>query len=595
MAILSSSKWYKVCALILFMYQGIAAIAQQRDTSGKMIINIDRAGTIIGIRTDSGEFRKFVGDVILRQGTDTLYCDSAIQNSTTKNFEAFGNVKIAQAGGTTGTSDYLKYTSDIKLAQMQGNVNLVDGKNSLLCETATYDLGTKVATYEDWGTLHNDSTSVTSKRGVYNVNDKNAHFTGQVYITDPQYKITSEDVVYNTETKVTQFYAKSIVTRDNGTSVLQTNNGWYDGQNGIAHFLGHSSIWNDGQYIEADTLNYNRQTGYGLANGNVISMDTSHHATIYCGRIEYFQKKRITWATVNPVLVQANGKDTLYLAADTFYSAPMEQTKLTLRQIPPDTTGTDSSATAIAQDTVRVADNVPAKDTLRWKIPQKETIKNKKAGKTRKKDKDIKTEIKLATDTTAADTTAPLYFIGYHHVLIFSDSLQGKCDSVCYTRSDTMIRMMYNPVSWSRNSQITGDTILMQLDSASLKKLYVPNNALIVSQSGPEKANMFDQVQGRTLTAYFNKKNITRMIVQPNAECIFYNKDDAGAYLGVSQANSVRMLIYFNDEKVNKIKFEQDMHQTMTPLDKADITGMKLSRFIWRRDERPKSKEELFK
>ncbi len=585
--------------LLLLLLLGTQASAQQ-DTADKMIITIERADYITGFKTDSGDFRKFTGDVVLRQGTDTLYCDSAVQNSTTKNFEAFGNVKIAQAGGTKGTSDYLKYTANTKTALMQGNVNLEDGKNNLICETATYDLGTKIATYDEWGTLHNDSTSVTSKRGVYNVNDKNAHFTGQVYITDPEYKITSEDLVYNTDSKVTQFYSKSVVTRDKGASVLQTSNGWYDGKNGIAHFLGHSSIWNDGQYIEADTLNYNRQTGYGLANGNVISMDTTHHATIYCGHIEYFQKKRITWATVNPVLVQANGKDTLYLAADTFYSAP-EITKFKNPVIPNDTFGNgpvDSLQLTVSPDTVTGNKQQPTikKDTVVGTVTAKAVEgRKKRKDKNKKKSDAVSPEPKIVADTTAADTTAPLYFIGYHHVLIFSDSLQGKCDSICYTRSDSMIRMMYDPVSWSRNSQITGDTILMQLDSSSMKKMYVPNNALIVSQSGPAKANMFDQVQGRTLTAFFSKKNITKMIVNPSAECIFYNKDESGAYLGVSQATSTRMIINFNDEKISKIKFEQDFQQTMTPLGQADIPGMRLSRFRWIIDQRPKSKEELFR
>jgi lipopolysaccharide export system protein LptA len=565
-----------------------------------MIINIDRAETITGFKTDSGDFRKFVGDVVLRQGTDTLYCDSAIQNSTTKNFEAFGNVKIAQMGGTKGTSDYLKYTSDKKLALMQGNVSLTDGKNNLICETATYDLGTKVATYDNWGTLHNDSTTVTSKTGVYNVNDKNAHFTGDVYITDPEYKITSQDLVYNTETKVTQFYSKSVVTRDKGASILQTSNGWYDGKNGIAHFTGHSSIWNESQYIEADTMDYNKATGFSTADGNVISLDTAHHATIYCGHLDYNQKKRIAWATKNPVLVQVNGKDTLYMAADTFYSAPMDTSKFKNpnQQIPNDTFGSGQPVADSVQPKI-VKDTAAPPPVKTKKNDTDKTVSSKNDKKTKKKKTTVTTGLpektRIITDTAAADTTAPLYFIGYHHVLIFSDSLQGKCDSVVYTRSDSMIRMIYDPVAWSRNSQITGDTILMQLDSASMKKMYVPNNALIVSQSGPAKANLFDQIQGRTLTAFFNKKNIEKMIVQPNAECIFYNKDDAGAYLGVSQANSVRMFIYFNDEKIQKIRFEQDMHQTMTPLDKADIPGMKLSRFKWRMDEKPKSKEELFK
>jgi hypothetical protein len=385
--------------------------------------------------------------------------------------------------------------------------------------------------------------------------------------------------------------------------VLQNSHGWYDGLNSNASFWGWSSIWYDAQYIEADSLKYDKRMGHALANGHVLSIDTSHHATIYCGHMEYFQKKRVLWATINPVLVQANGKDTLYINADTFYSAPMEQWQqgLLKSQIPNDTISTGDSSAAGAGNAVKaVPPAVPqlkkatTADTVKWVLPG---VQEKKSAKKGKKDskKEIKGDLKIAADTTSADTTAPLYFIGYHHVLIFSDSLQGKCDSVCYTRSDSMIRMIYDPVAWAHNSQITGDTILLQLDSSTLRRMYVPNNALIVSQSGPAKAKMFDQVQGRTLTAYFDKKSITRMVVYPNAECIYFEKDDKGAYMGVSQANSTRMQIYFNDQKIKKIKFEQDWHHTGTPMDKADFPAMRLSRFKWIMDQRPKSKEELFR
>src|SRR5436305_1140702 len=96
---------FGILCMILF---AVTASAQQgapvKDTGDKMLIKVDRSQNISGFRTDSGDFRKIVGDVILRQGTDTLYCDSAVQNLTTKNFEAFGHVKIAQAGGTKGSS-----------------------------------------------------------------------------------------------------------------------------------------------------------------------------------------------------------------------------------------------------------------------------------------------------------------------------------------------------------------------------------------------------------------------------------------------------------------------------------------------------------
>ena len=636
---LSICNAYTVLLCLCFICSGINGYAQKTDTSDKIRINILKNKFVVYDKTDSGTFYRFIGEVVMQQGTDTLYCDSLYQNVTTKILEAFSNVRIAQQDGTQATSDYLKYTSDKKLAFLKGNVTLTDGKNNLKCEELTYNLDTKTGVYDKGGTLHNDSTTVRSNAGIYNVRDKEAHFTGHVVITDPQYNIKSEDLVYNTETKVTHFYAWSVVTSDSGRSVLETKRGTYDSKNVIAHFVGHSSIWNDGQYIEADTMHYNKITGYGFADGNVISIDTGRHSKLYCGHMEYFRKKRVVWATIKPVMEQVNGKDTFYMRSDTFYSAPM--IRLKIKKPIPESSGMNTKNDSVTVYTT-AADSVAAVKTFfktdtsgksRKDVKPNSTTETSKSDKnkqlsyraedavwvlpdykyrmpdfrydtaktiaelykqTKRKKGTEEMEHTIIPDTTSADTTAPLYFVGYHHVRIFSDSLQGKCDSVCYTRSDSTIRLINTPIVWAHNSQISGDTILLRLDSSQLRSMYVPNNAFLVSQSGPAKAQLFDQVQGKTLTAYFINNEITQMTVYPNAESIYYSKDDSGAYIGVNQSSSERMRIFFENQKIINIKFEQEVHQTVTPMDKADIPNTKLSKFKWLIDQRPKTKEELF-
>jgi len=632
-----------LCRVAVFCFYLIFSVlqvqAQQKADTNKITIRILNTRVITYNKTDSGEYDKFIDSVAFLEGADTLYCDSAYQNSTTRNFEAFGDVKISQQDGTHGTSNYLRYTASKKMAFMSGNVILTDGKNDLMCEELNYDMGTKTGEYFKGGTLHSDSTTVTSNTGVYNVHSKDARFKGKVVVTDPKYNIKSEDLGYNTETKFETFYARSTVTSDSGKSVLVTSNGTYDSKNIIARFTGHSSIWNDGQYIEGDTLHYNKATGYGYAFGNVISIDTAHHSTLFCGHAEFFRRQRILWAMIKPVMKQVNGKDTIYMRSDTFYSAPMVKMKIkapllrdtmatassdstknpdSLKAIKPIEIASDKKSDTLSKDSNKAIGHKQKikapKPDFEWVVPsykyripdfmndssrarpvlqyQSETpVATGKSKKTK-----VKTHRLRAVDTTGADTTAPMYFVGYNHTLIFSDSLQGKCDSVCYTRSDSIIRMINIPIIWAHNSQITGDTILLYLDSNHLRKMFVPNNAFLVSQSGPAKAGLFNQVQGKTLTAFFTNNEISKMIVVPNAECIYYPQEDKdGSYTGVDEANSKRMVILFSGNKIKNISFYQDPHQTMTPLEKADLSTMRLSRFKWLIDQRPKTKEELFK
>ncbi len=530
---------------LCIMLFSMASYAQKKEVSQKMPIEILSAAVLQHIVTDSGEINKLKDSVVMKQGETMLYCDSAYFDLAKNNVEAFGTVRVIQPG-SEANSDYMRYVGNTKMAYMKGNVMLTDGKSHLWSEEVEYNVGTKIGTYTQGGTLQDSSTTLSSNAGTYDMRAKNARFTGEVYVTNPDYNIVSDDLGYQTETKVLTFFAPSVVTSD--SSVLRTSCGTYDSKNQIAHFTCRSSILNKEQYLEADKIDHNRQTGVGVAIGNVIAIDTEQHSTLYCGRSDFNEKKKTTLATIKPVLKQLNGKDSLFIRADTFYTAPMPRPGDTLKPVM----------------------------------------------KTIGKGKNKKQVMVTPEDTTSADSSRPRYIIGYHHVIIFSDSMQGRCDSISYIQKDSVMKMMYDPIMWSRNSQITGDTISLFLDSSKLKRMYVPNNGLMVSQSGPEKAQLWDQVQGKTITGNFKDNTISDMLVEPDAETIYYSTEEDGAYIGVNQASGTRMKIFFKEEGIDRIIFEEDVKQKLTPMTGTDLSNMKLSRFKWLIEKRPKSLEELF-
>ena len=535
---------FLLCVACLFtQYRSFAQ--NNADTAGKVPIEVmPGTGRLQYLQTDTGAINKLIGNVILKQGENLMYCDSAYFNLDKNTVEAFGNVRVVQPG-SEATSDYMRYIGNSKLAYMKSNVMLTDGQSNLWSEEVEYNTATKIGVYTQGGTVQNETTTLSSNAGVYDMRSKNARFTGEVIVTDPEYNVVSDDLGYNTETKLVTFYSPSVVTSD--SSVLTTSAGTYDSKNKIAHFTARSSVLNKEQYLESDTLDYDRITGIGLARGNVIAIDTLQKTTLYSGRSDYNEKKKTMLASIKPVLKQMNGKDSLFIRADTLYSAPIP----------------------------KLGDSIQVTRTIG-------------------KGKNKKTVTEWIPDTTAVDTSAPRYFIGYHHVKIFSDSMQGVCDSISYSQSDSIIRMVYDPVVWSRESQITGDTILLYMDSSELRRIYVPNNGFMISRSGPVQANLFDQVQGKTITGNLSNNTMTDMLVRPEAQAIYYARDEGGAYIGVNEATSERMRILFRDQGINRIIFEQDVKQKMTPLDEADLGNMKLSRYQWHADRRPQSLAELF-
>ncbi len=666
--------------------------AQSRlDSNARKTTSILILGNEMGeyIQQDSANVvHKLLWDVKLLHGSDTLYCDSAFFYKNKNSVEAFGDVVVRQADGTEAFAEYMRYQGNTRVVYMKGKgmteVQLSDGKeNSLWSKEIEYNLNTKTGKYRNGGFLQTKATYLTSNTGTYNLKTKDARFQGNVDVSDPEYHAVSTDLGYNTDTRVALFFGPSVVSNDK--SILYTTNGVYDTKNRIAHFTDRSSILNDAQYTEGDTLDYNRNTGFGRARGNVIAIDTTQKSTLYCGEAHYNEIRKTLLAVDKPLMKTINGKDSLFIKADTFFSEParlegkpmtaqdsLEQTVGEIQSaIERDSTGqaidslglpgvtdtaqrhTDSTATPAA-DTARAVlphdtasahqpGTQPANDTAALVMdelpftydlpepedsvtaaprPQPPADATRAGAAKRRMDALIygsgkeKNTITTDADTAhlsgnsiaarnrmdsvshtynnrpeQADTSGPRYFIGYRNVLIYSDSLQGKCDSIRYSQVDSLLRMYKDPVLWPQKSQLKGDMILMQMDSSKLKEIYVPRNAIMISRSGPEQADMFDQIQGNSIKGFLRNNKMDSLIAWPNASSIYFITQDDGAYVGSSEAKSEKIEVHFENDKIKRIYYRVDVAQTTTPMKEVEPSKLRLSRFVWRDKERPASLE----
>ena len=572
--------------LLFFLLLSAGSRAQQsaKDTSNQVAITITNARVFQSVQVGGKQTNKLLGDVAMMQGGTQFYCDSAYLDLTANNVEAFGNVRIVQPGGTNVASDYLRYTGNTKLAYLKGNVSLDNGTDNLRSEDLTYNVATKVGDYVQGGTLQTASTTLTSNRGTYNARTKESRFTEEVIVSDPDYTIVSDDLGYNTETKLVRFLGPSIVKNDK--SELRTTDGTYDSKAERARFRKRSSIWSGDQYVEGDEMDYDRKTGLGIATGRVMALDTVQHITLWSNRATVNEKEKTLLAVEKPVLRKADGTDTLHMRADTFFAAPY---KIILAQ---QQQGFGKAAGKVPSDLQRTG----AQEQKKTRRQKKETRALQAAAAPLPPDTTAAAGVprRQPAQKAAASNDTSRSFIGFHHVVIFSDSLQARCDSLSYTQRDSTLRLMQSPVAWSRESQVTGDTLLLQNDSGKIKRLFIPANAFVASRTGPPAAALFDQVQGKTLTGTFTNGTLKKIIVWPEAESIYYPKDDSERFLGVNQTSSERMTLFLGSKSLESIFLEQEVDQTMQPLGEVNLLEMRLSRFIWREEERPLSLKAIF-
>lgn len=197
----------------------------------------------------------------------------------------------------------------------------------------------------------------------------------------------------------------------------------------------------------------------------------------------------------------------------------------------------------------------------------------------------------------------------FHHVKFFKSDLSGKCDSLHSNQKTGLMKLFKKPVIWSENGQITGKYIHLLSNTATekLDSLKVLKEAFLIQK---DSIDGFNQIKGRNMYAKFKENSLETVDFIGNGEILAYireekqkntNKKDSiklakekiQTLFGISKTTGSKIHITFENKKIkNTIVYKQET-QTYPP-SKLPENARKLKDFIWREEERPKVKEDIF-
>ncbi|MFT4153642.1 OstA-like protein [Parafilimonas sp.] len=529
---------------IAFLFVCSSLYAQPpADTTSKKKIIILNAERLNYQKIDSAEFQSAAGNVKIRQDSTLFYTDSVVLNKTKNTLEAFGHVHINDNDSIHTYSDYLRYFGNEKKAYLKGNVKLTDGKGTLTTPDLDYDLNTHIGIYTKNGKVVSEKTVLTSKEGYYYGETKDVYFKKDVVLVNPDYTITTDTLLFNTYTNVATFTVPTIINSGDKKKIF-TSDGYYDLAKKKAYFGKRPHIEDSTTMLDADIVASNDSTRDSEASGHVIYRDTAQGVTIIANNLKSKGEESSLLATQKPVMIIKQDKDSTFLAADTLFSGRLSTLKK-FRNIP------------------AILDSLPATDPV------------------------------VLSDSARAkqDSARDRFVEAYRNVKIFSDSLQAVGDSLFYSSEDSAFRLFKDPVVWSRESQISGDTIYLFTLNKKPKRMYVFENALSVEKVGPE---YYNQVKGRTINGYFTNGELDSVRAKGNAESIYYAQDDSSKFISANRATSDVIDMYFRERQADKVVFRSNVIGTAYPMRQANPFEMRLRSFKWLVDRRPKTKYELF-
>ncbi|HPG12951.1 MAG TPA: OstA family protein, partial [Chitinophagaceae bacterium] len=351
---------------------------------------------------------------------------------------------------------------------------------------------------------------------------------------------------------------------------------YYNVGTGKAEF-GNNPIVRDGPRIyKARRMAFDDSAGTSQLLGNAIVVDTAEGTTIIAGEIYRDNKKDRVLATRKPLMIVKQENDSIYIAADTLFSAR-------LSDLPRPKKDPVAKKDSVVQDSLDNGEIVIT-DSLTKDKPIADTIAEVKIVK------DTITDVKVVSVDDKPDSTFR-YFEAFRNVRIFSDSMQAVCDSMFYSFKDSVFRLYQNPILWAKESQVTGDTVIVYTKNKKADYVQVFENSFLINQMDPD---IFNQVKSTRMDAYFVDGSIDSVRAAGLAECIYFIQDEDSAYTGINESQCDVMDIYFEKDELEKVVFRSQVTGTIWPIRQKSPSEMRLPNFNWLDEKRPKTKYELY-
>ena len=271
-------------------------------------------------KKDSMDYLILVGHVKIKQGKTLLFGDSLILNTTLNQLEGFGNVHINDADSVNTYADYLKYLGNTKKAFLRKHVKLTDGKGVLTTDSLDYDVSVKIGNFKKGGKLVRNKTTLTSTEGYYYGITRDVIFRKKVELKDPESHITTDTLEYNTYSQLSNFISPTKIISK--SRIIRTKNGNYNLGTRKGYLYERSSIDDSTYTFIADEMAIDDSLGLGEFRGNAVyKSKDSLSFDLMANNIKTNRKKDVLLATELPTLLIKQKKDTLYITADTLYSA----------------------------------------------------------------------------------------------------------------------------------------------------------------------------------------------------------------------------------------------------------------------------------
>jgi lipopolysaccharide export system protein LptA len=455
-------------------------------------------------------------------------------------------------------------------ALLTGNVRVNHDGAILTCNKAYwFQKENYIKAFGNVKIIQGDTLTMISKYAEYNGNIKQAYATGDVILKSPDMSLVTDTLNFNRNSQEAFYSTGGLITNKGNT--LKSKSGKYYVAEKKYQFLTAVTVKTPENTIKSNHLDYYTNSGhsYLLGPSTINGKDNK----IYTENGFYDTKKDIARLQRNSKIEYNNR---LIEGDSIFYNK--------------------KTGFASATNNVKITDTI-----------NKIIVKGHYAEIYKFQDSVYVTKRALAISLVEKDSVyihAQKLMItgkennriirGFKDAKFYKLNLSGKCDSIHSDQKIALTKLIGKPILWNFENQMTGD--LMHLignnKTQQLDSLKVLNNAFIVSKD--TIGTGYNQVKGQNLYGKFKDKNLDNVDIVKNTEVIYYMRNDDQELIGINKSVCSKINLTLDKNRIDTLTLFEKPDSDIYPEKDLPENARKLRGFIWRGDERIKTKEDLF-
>ena len=311
----------RISLVLVAIFAVLPLFAQQQEEQQDSLIWLMSAKSAKMVDVEGGRYRQVIGPARFLHNGTYLICDTALWNMETKIIDAWGNVSILQEE-TVLTSDKLTYLIDQDLAQFRGSVVQLTDKDHNTLRTRHLDYNTKdsVAVFMNGGSMRDkDGQIIESRNGTYDSKIKIFTFENDVNMFTDSIFVKTRRLEYESDLNLARFGAGTNAWQDD--NMLSSEKGWYDRNREVFLFHDDVHVMTPDQEGWCDSLYFFRIPQDVEMLGNAQVTDTTRNVFSLAGRLQYQDSlSKVTMTRKPAVITQTEEEDgsidTVYLGSE---------------------------------------------------------------------------------------------------------------------------------------------------------------------------------------------------------------------------------------------------------------------------------------